>query len=115
MLLYIYIYTCAGLSIVDALTCFMIEVFLILLFLFFYLNCFSSLNDNEDDDTADFRKCIRVLADKVNLLSRQREELLAKYPKVEAANEQLRKELDEKKEVVKTLYTKHQLEKQVTY
>ncbi|XP_062157943.1 autophagy-related protein 11 [Alnus glutinosa] len=72
----------------------------------------NSLNDNEDDDTADFRKCIRVLADKVSFLSRHREELLGKHLKAEATNEQLRKDLEEKKELVKTLYTKHQLEKQ---
>lgn len=79
------------------------------------LNYFSSINDNEDDGTIEFRKCIRVLADKVGFMSRHREELLDKYPKIEAANEQLRKELEEKKELVKTLYTKHQLEKQVIY
>ncbi|KAG2668139.1 hypothetical protein I3760_15G146300 [Carya illinoinensis] len=72
----------------------------------------NSINDNEDDDTADFRKCIRVLADKVSFLSRHREELLGKCPKFEAANEHLKKELEDKKELVKTLYTKHQLEKQ---
>lgn len=72
----------------------------------------NSINDNEDDDTADFRKCIRVLADKVNFLSRHRVELLAKFKKCELVNEQLRKELEEKKDLVKALYTKHQLEKQ---
>lgn len=77
------------------------------------LICFSSINDNEDDGTVEFRKCIRVLADRVGFLSRHREELLDKYPKVEAANEQLRKELEDKKDLVKTLYKKHQLEKQV--
>lgn len=79
------------------------------------LICFSSISDNEDDGALEFRKCMRVLADRVGMLSRLREELLDKYPKVEAANEQLRKELEEKKELVKTLYTKHRLEKQVTY
>lgn len=87
---------------------------MIVVFCCFGLNCFSSLNDNEDDDTADFRKCIRLLADKVSFLSRHREELLGKHLKAEATNEQLRKDLEEKKELVKTLYTKHQLEKQVT-
>lgn len=79
------------------------------------LICFSSISDNEDDGALEFRKCIRVLADRVGMLSRLREELLDKYPKVEAVNEQLRKELEEKKELVKTLYTKHRLEKQVTF
>lgn len=78
------------------------------------LNCFSSINENEDEGIVEFRKCIRVLADKVTFLSRNRDELLEKYPKVEVANEQLRKELEEKQELVKTLYAKHQLEKQVT-
>ncbi|PON99335.1 Autophagy-related protein [Trema orientale] len=72
----------------------------------------NSIKENEDDGTAEFRKCIRVLADRVGFLSKHRDELLDKYPKVEAANEQLRKELEEKKELVKTLYAKHQLEKQ---
>ncbi|GAV77704.1 ATG11 domain-containing protein [Cephalotus follicularis] len=72
----------------------------------------NSINDNEDDGTAEFRKCIQVLADKVGFLAKQREELLDKYSKVEAGHEQFRKELEEKKELVKTLYTKHQLEKQ---
>lgn len=78
------------------------------------MKIFSSINDNEDEDTANFRKCVRVLAEKVSFLLRHRQELLSKYLKVEAANEQLRKELEEKKELVKTLYTKLQLEKQVT-
>ncbi|KAJ4839785.1 oligomeric, coiled-coil, peripheral membrane protein [Turnera subulata] len=72
----------------------------------------NSISDNEDEGTAEFRKCIRSLAEKVGFLSRHRAELLDKYPKLEAANEQLRKELDEKKELVSTLYKKHQHEKQ---
>ncbi|EXC30161.1 Autophagy-related protein 11 [Morus notabilis] len=72
----------------------------------------NSINENEDEGIVEFRKCIRVLADKVTFLSRNRDELLEKYPKVEVANEQLRKELEEKQELVKTLYAKHQLEKQ---
>lgn len=76
---------------------------------------FSSMNDNEDDGISEFRKCISVLADKVGFLSRHRVELLDKYPKLEAANEQLRKELEEKKELVTTLYKKLQLEKQVSF
>ncbi|XP_073067052.1 autophagy-related protein 11-like [Primulina eburnea] len=72
----------------------------------------SSANKSDDDSTAEFRECIRILADKVGVLSRQRAELLNRYSKTEAANEQLNKELEEKKELVNTLYTKHQLEKQ---
>ncbi|KAL2936473.1 Autophagy-related protein 11 [Bienertia sinuspersici] len=65
------------------------------------------------DGTVEFRACIRVLADRVGILSRQRSELLDRYSKAEAANKQLSKELEERKELVKTLYTKHQFEKQV--
>lgn len=72
----------------------------------------NSANENEDEGIAEFRKCINVLYEKVAFLSRNRNELLEKYPKVEAANDQLRKELEEKQELVKTLYAKHQLEKQ---
>ncbi|RYR30384.1 hypothetical protein Ahy_B01g055159 [Arachis hypogaea] len=72
----------------------------------------NSANDKDDDDIAEFRNCIRVLADKVGFLSRHREELLEKYTRIEAANDQLRKELEEKKDQVKTYYNKHQLEKQ---
>ncbi|CAL1358665.1 unnamed protein product [Linum trigynum] len=72
----------------------------------------NSINENEDDGTGEFRKCIRVLAEKVTFLSRHRDELLDKYPKIEAANEKLLKDLEEKKELCTTLYKKHQLEKQ---
>ena len=73
----------------------------------------SSINDNEDDGTVEFRKCIRVLSDKVSFISKHREELLEKCRNLDATIEQTRKELVEKKELVKTLYTKHQLGKQV--
>ncbi|KAK6151556.1 hypothetical protein DH2020_014191 [Rehmannia glutinosa] len=72
----------------------------------------SSANDSDDDVTAESRECIRIVADKVGVLSRQRAELLDRYSKAEAANERLNKELEEKKELVNTLYVKHRLEKQ---
>ncbi|KAI5414788.1 autophagy-related protein 11 [Lathyrus oleraceus] len=72
----------------------------------------NSANDRDDDDIVEFRKCIRVLADKVGFLSRHREELHDKYTRMDASNEQLRKELEEKREQVKTYYNKHQIEKQ---
>ncbi|GAB4853637.1 hypothetical protein Ancab_017828 [Ancistrocladus abbreviatus] len=71
----------------------------------------NSANEKEDDGAAEFHACIKVLADRVGILSRQRAELLDKYSKAEAASKHLAKELEEKKELVKTLYTKHQLEK----
>ncbi|KAL2227980.1 autophagy-related protein 11 [Sesamum indicum] len=72
----------------------------------------SSANENDDDSTAEFCEFVRILADKVAILSRQRAELLDRYSKAEATSEQLKKELEEKKELVNTLYLKHQLEKQ---
>ncbi|KAJ0262969.1 Autophagy-related protein 11 [Hirschfeldia incana] len=72
----------------------------------------NSIKDNEDDGTVEFRKSIRVLADKVGFLSKHREELLEKCRNLDVTIEQTRKELVEKKELVKTLYTKHQLGKQ---
>jgi len=56
-----------------------------------------------------------VLADKVGFLSTHREEFHDKYTRMDAANEQLRKELEEKRDQVKTYYNKLQLEKQVIY
>ncbi|XP_052199937.1 autophagy-related protein 11 isoform X2 [Diospyros lotus] len=73
----------------------------------------NSVSDAEDDGTAEFRECIRVLADKVGVLSRHRAELLERYSKAESTKEQMKKELEEKKELVNTLYLKHQHEKQV--
>ncbi|OIW19473.1 hypothetical protein TanjilG_09493 [Lupinus angustifolius] len=72
----------------------------------------NSADDKDDDDIAEFRKCICVLADKVGLLSRHRKELLEEYIRMEAAKEQRRKELEEKMEQFKTYYSKHQVEKQ---
>lgn len=72
----------------------------------------NSANDRDDDDIVEFRKCIRVLADKVGFLSTHREELHDKYTRMDAANKQLRKELEEKRDQVKTYYNKLQLEKQ---
>ncbi|XAR66723.1 hypothetical protein NMG60_11013043 [Bertholletia excelsa] len=72
----------------------------------------NSVNDGEDDGTTEFRECIRVFAEKVGILSRTRAELRERYARAEAATEQLKKELEEKKELVNTLYIKHQLEKQ---
>ncbi|PSS04330.1 Autophagy-related protein [Actinidia chinensis var. chinensis] len=71
-------------------------------------------SDSEDDGSAEFRECIRVLGDKVGLLSRHRAELHERYSKAEATTEQLKKELEEKKELVNTLYIKHQHEKQAS-
>ncbi|XP_015082576.1 autophagy-related protein 11 [Solanum pennellii] len=72
----------------------------------------NSINEKEEDGSAEFRECIRVLADKVGALSRHRAELADKCSKFDAANKQVSKELEEKKDLVNTLYKKHQHEKQ---
>lgn len=79
----------------------------------FPLKIFSSISENEEDGAVEFRECIQALADKVSILSRHRTELLERYSKAEAANEQLSKELEEKSELANTVYLKRQLEKQV--
>ncbi|KAL4589931.1 hypothetical protein LXL04_002843 [Taraxacum kok-saghyz] len=68
---------------------------------------------NDDDGSAEFRECVRGLAEKVGVLTRQRAELIDRYTKAESSHEQLAKELDEKKDLVNTLYVKLQSEKQV--
>ncbi|XP_010278198.1 PREDICTED: autophagy-related protein 11-like [Nelumbo nucifera] len=74
----------------------------------------SSINDNKDDGTVEFQNCIRILADKVGILSRHRTELLERCSRDEASHGHLVKELEEKKELIKKLYTKNQLEKQAS-
>ncbi|CAH9086520.1 unnamed protein product [Cuscuta epithymum] len=76
------------------------------------LSLANSVNEKEEDSTAELRECVRVLAEKVGVLSRNRSELLEQCSNAEAANKQLLKECEEKKELVNTLYKKHQLEKQ---
>ncbi|RAL38198.1 hypothetical protein DM860_017403 [Cuscuta australis] len=63
-------------------------------------------------NAAEFRECVWVLAEKVGALSRSRSELQERCSNVEASNKLLMAECEEKKELVNTLYKKHQLEKQ---
>ncbi|EPS64935.1 hypothetical protein M569_09838, partial [Genlisea aurea] len=73
----------------------------------------NSAVENEDTASiAEFRDCVRVLADKVSALSKERMDFLERYSKSQVANEQLSKELEDKKELINTFYMKHQLEKQ---
>ncbi|KAF8407277.1 hypothetical protein HHK36_006404 [Tetracentron sinense] len=76
------------------------------------LSLANSISDNEDDGIVEFRTCVRVLAEKVGFLSRHRAELLDRCSRAEVAHGHLTKELEEKEELVKSLYAKHQLEKQ---
>lgn len=76
------------------------------IFLPYTISSCSTGSEDEDDGTAEFRLSIKVLSDKVGLLSRHRSELLVRCSRAEAA-------LEEKTEQIKGLYTKLQLEKQV--
>ncbi|KAJ6800995.1 autophagy-related protein 11 [Iris pallida] len=80
----------------------------------FSLSLASSVNDDEDDGTVEFRASIKVLADKVGLLSRHRSDLLDRCSMAETALSRAETALDEKTEQVKSLYTKHQIEKQAS-
>jgi hypothetical protein len=73
----------------------------------------SSVKKDEADTTVQFQQCIKILADKVYLLTRQSAELLERYSAMQAVHGGITKELDEKKELIKNLYNKLQQEKQV--
>lgn len=73
----------------------------------------STIDENEDDGTAEFRACIRVLAEKVVYLAQQRVELLDRCTRAEAAQGHLSKELESKTELIKNLYAKHKMERLV--
>ena len=77
------------------------------------LFCSSSVKKDEADSTIQFQQCIKILADKVSFLSRQSDELMERYSRVEAAHGILVRELEEKKTLINNLYKKLQLEKQV--
>uniref|UniRef100_J3LA68 Uncharacterized protein n=1 Tax=Oryza brachyantha TaxID=4533 RepID=J3LA68_ORYBR len=74
----------------------------------------ASVKKDEGDTTSQFQQCIKTLADKVGFLSRQSAELLERYSRIDAANRTYIRELEEKKESVKNLYSKLQLEKQAS-
>jgi len=73
----------------------------------------SSVKKDEADTTVQFQQCIKILADKVYLLTRQSAELQERYSAMQAVHGGITKGLDEKKELIKNLYNKLQLEKQV--
>uniref|UniRef100_A0ACD5YI21 Uncharacterized protein n=1 Tax=Avena sativa TaxID=4498 RepID=A0ACD5YI21_AVESA len=78
------------------------------------LSLASSVKKDEADSTIQFQQCIKILADKVSYLSRQSDELLERYSRVEAAHGTLVRELEEKKTLINNLYSKLQLEKQAS-
>ncbi|CAM0946482.1 unnamed protein product [Alopecurus aequalis] len=78
------------------------------------LSLASSVKKDEADSTIQFQQCIKILADKVSFLSRQSDELMERYSRVEAAHGILVRELEEKKTLINNLYSKLQLEKQAS-
>lgn len=66
----------------------------------FALSLGSGSADDEDDVSTNFRKCIVVIADKASLLIRR--------------VEHLSKQMEDQRELIKTLYGKHQLDKQAS-
>ncbi|KAF8691275.1 hypothetical protein HU200_040400 [Digitaria exilis] len=74
----------------------------------------SSAKKDEADATVQFQQCIKILAEKVTFLTRQSAELLDRYSAVQAAHGAIAKDLDDKKELIKNLYNKLQLEKQAS-
>lgn len=66
----------------------------------FALSLGSGSVDDEDDVSSNFRTCIVVIADKAGVLIRRAEHLS--------------KQMEDQRELIKTLYRKHQLEKQAS-
>ncbi|KAJ1703562.1 hypothetical protein LUZ63_003341 [Rhynchospora breviuscula] len=73
-----------------------------------------SLASSKKDEGDEFQKCIKVLSDKVGFISRQSAELQERCSRTEATHSQLVRELEEKREMARNLYTKLQLEKQAS-
>ncbi|KAK3152303.1 hypothetical protein QOZ80_2BG0157040 [Eleusine coracana subsp. coracana] len=72
----------------------------------------SSIKKDEADSTFQFQQCIKILAERVTMLIRQSADVVERSKSLQAAHATLLKELEEKKELSKNLYSKLQLEKQ---
>ncbi|KAJ3679193.1 hypothetical protein LUZ60_017204 [Juncus effusus] len=66
------------------------------------------------DDGEEFQQCIKVLSDKVGFMSHQSAELAERCSRMETAHGHLVRELEEKRDLIRNLYSKLQLEKQVS-
>ncbi|KAH9304596.1 hypothetical protein KI387_009000, partial [Taxus chinensis] len=73
----------------------------------------SAVNESGDDGCGEFRTCIRVLAEKVGVLAQQRADVMERCTRAEASQNHLSKELESNSELVKNLYAKHKMERQV--
>ncbi|KAH9304595.1 hypothetical protein KI387_008999 [Taxus chinensis] len=73
----------------------------------------SAVNESGDDGCGEFQACIRVLAEKVGVLAQQRADVMERCTRAEASHNHLSKELESNSELVKNLYAKHKMERQV--
>ncbi|EFJ36260.1 hypothetical protein SELMODRAFT_79145 [Selaginella moellendorffii] len=71
-------------------------------------------SDGGDDVGAEFRSFISILADRVTFLAQQRAELAERVKLAESSQSQLRKEVENKAEMAKSLFAKCKLEKQAS-
>ncbi|KAL6861658.1 hypothetical protein ACP4OV_017358 [Aristida adscensionis] len=78
------------------------------------LSLSSSAKKGEADSTVQFQQCIKILADKVMALLSQNADMVERFSTVQATHGALMKDLEEKKELIKNLYSKLQLEKQAS-
>ncbi|GLJ27681.1 hypothetical protein SUGI_0543440 [Cryptomeria japonica] len=74
----------------------------------------STVSESGDDGCAEFRTCIRALAEKVGFLAQQRADLMERLSRAEASQNHLSRELESKMELVKSLYAKRTMDKQVS-
>ena len=72
-----------------------------------------SSSDAESEGAADFCECVKALADKVGLLAKEQADLMERCSLIETSKSLLAAELESKLELLKNLYAKHNLDKQV--
>ena len=72
-----------------------------------------SSSDAESEGAADFCECVKTLADKVGLLAKAQADLMERCSLIETSKSLLAAELESKLELLKNLYAKHNLDKQV--
>ncbi|KAF3329617.1 Autophagy-related protein 11 [Carex littledalei] len=74
----------------------------------------SLASSSKKDEGDEFHQCIKVLSDKVGFISRQSADLLEQCSRMETTHSHLVRELEEKRELIRNLYAKLQLEKQAS-
>ncbi len=74
---------------------------------------YNSASTSDGGEDTEFRTAVRILADRVANLVQQRAELLERCSVAEANQAHLNKELEKQTEILKTLYSKRNSDKQV--